>query len=148
MNLICLSPYINQTQNFFFVTLFSQMPFEGTAIKSLTDRCVQDVLLKQIYYRYRVNSPNTGCLPTIGNGPQSGPPLYSKAEGRFAALHFIIGRRAAKRPISFQCGQRPQIGSALCREAKIRYLVSIQNLANLPQQANKLSTGQKVIKSQ
>ena len=71
-------------------------------------------------------------LTNIGNGPQSGPPLYSKAEGRFAALHFIMGRRAAKRPISFQCGQRPQSGSALCRETKIRYLVSIRNLASLP----------------
>ena len=49
----------------------------------------------------RVNSPNTGGLLNIGNGPQSGPPLYSKAEGRFAALNFIMGRSAAERPISF-----------------------------------------------
>ena len=48
----------------------------------------------------RVNSPNTGCLPNIGIRPQSGQQLYCKGEGRFAALHFIMGRRAAKRPIS------------------------------------------------
>ena len=60
--------------------------------------------------RFRVNSPNTGCLPNIGNGPQSGPPLYGKAEG----------------------DQRPQSGSSLSREAKIRYLVSIRNLESLP----------------
>ena len=44
----------------------------------------------------KVNSPNTGCLPNIGNGPQSGPPLYSKAEGRFAALSFYNGTKGRK----------------------------------------------------
>ena len=55
-----------------------------------------DLLKINLSIIYRVNSPNTGCLSNIGNGPQSGPPLYGKAEGRFAALHFIMGRRAAK----------------------------------------------------
>ena len=71
-------------------------------------------------YIYRVNSPNTGCLPNIGNGPQSGPPLYSKAEGRFAALHFIMGRRAAKRPINLQWEKRPRSGPSVCNAAKGR----------------------------
>ena len=44
-----------------------------------------------VIFSNRVKSPNSGCLLNIGNGPQSGPPLYSKAEGRFAALHFIMG---------------------------------------------------------
>ena len=50
---------------------------------------------------YRVNSPNTGCLPNIRNGPQSGPPLYSKAKGREVAHQFIMGPKAACRPNSF-----------------------------------------------
>ena len=57
--------------------------------------------LAKIWDLHRVSSPNTGCLLNIGYGPRSGPPLYSKAEGRFTALHFIMGRRTAKRPISF-----------------------------------------------
>ena len=48
----------------------------------------------------RVNSPNSGCLLNIGNGPQSGPPLYCKAKGREVAYQFIMGPKAAKRPIS------------------------------------------------
>ena len=43
-----------------------------------------------------VNSPNSGCLIDIGNGPQSGPPLYSKAKGREVAHQFIMRPEAAK----------------------------------------------------
>ena len=48
----------------------------------------------------RVFSPNSGCLLNIGNGPQSGPALYSKAKGREAAYQFIMGPKAAKWPIN------------------------------------------------
>ena len=44
----------------------------------------------------RVISPNSGCLLNIGNGPQSGQPLYSKPKGRDAAHQFITGPMAAK----------------------------------------------------
>ena len=37
----------------------------------------------------RVNSPSSGCLQNIGNGPRNGPPLYSKARGRKAAHHCV-----------------------------------------------------------
>ena len=40
--------------------------------------------------QYRVKSPNSGCLLDIGNGSQSGPPLYKKAKGREAAHQFIM----------------------------------------------------------
>ena len=46
----------------------------------------------------RVNSPNSGCLVDIGNGPQSGPALFSKAKGREAAHQFIMGPKAASGP--------------------------------------------------
>ena len=39
---------------------------------------------------------------------------------------------AAKRPINLTWDQRSQSGSSMCREAYIRYLVSIRNLVNLP----------------
>ena len=62
---------------------------------------------------HRVNSQNSGYSLNIGNGPQSGPPLYCKAKGREAAHQFTIEPKAAKRPTSFQCGQRPHSGSSL-----------------------------------
>ena len=82
-------------------------------------------------YKYILFLPNSGCLINIGNGPQSGPPLYSKAKGREAAHQIIMGPKAAKWPVSLQCGQRPQSGSSLYKEAYIRYLVSIRNLVYL-----------------
>ena len=48
----------------------------------------------------RVSSPNYGCFLNIGNGPQSGPPLYSKAKGCEVAHQFIMGPKAAKRSVS------------------------------------------------
>ena len=54
----------------------------------------------------RVNSPNSGCLPNIGNGPQSGPPLYIKAKGRKAAHIFIMGPKGHK--IFHQLVMRPK----------------------------------------
>ena len=61
-------------------------------------------LIKKTSYQQaktiRVNSPNFGCLRNIRNGPQSGPPLSSKAKGREAALQFIMGPKAAWQPIS------------------------------------------------
>ena len=48
----------------------------------------------------KVNSPNSGCLLNIGNGPQSGPQFYSKAKGREAAHHCLVKPRAAKWPIN------------------------------------------------
>ena len=53
----------------------------------------------------RVNSPNSGCLLNIGNGPQSDPPLYSKAKGRKATHQFIMGPNATKRPNSFNAAK-------------------------------------------
>ena len=47
---------------------------------------------------FRVNSPNSGCLLSIGNGPQNGPPLYSKAKSREAGptiYNVTKGRKAA-----------------------------------------------------
>ena len=52
--------------------------------------------------------------------------------GHEAANQLIRGPRAAMRPISVYCGQRPQSASSLCLEAWIRYLVSSRNLVNLP----------------
>ena len=46
----------------------------------------------------RVNSPNSGCLLNIGNGPHSGPPMYSMAKAREAAHQFIMGPKAESGP--------------------------------------------------
>ena len=34
--------------------------------------------LKTLISKYRVNSPNSGSVLNIGNGPQSGPSVYNK----------------------------------------------------------------------
>ena len=49
----------------------------------------------------KVNSPKPGCLLNIGNGPQSGPPLYSKAKAQEVAHQFIMGPKAALLPVNF-----------------------------------------------
>ena len=67
-----------------------------------------------------VNSPNSGCLLNIGNGPQSGPPLYSEAKVREGAPQFRIGPKAAKWPISMKWGQWPQSSPSVCNGAKYR----------------------------
>ena len=54
-------------------------------MKFLTQNINEVTTSKELDLGVRVNSPNTGCLLNIGNGPQSGPPLYSKAEGRKVA---------------------------------------------------------------
>ena len=53
-----------------------------------------------IYIPGTVDLPYTGCLLNIGNGPQGGPQLYSKAKGLQAAHQFTMEPKAAKRPIS------------------------------------------------
>ena len=53
-----------------------------------------------VFHGNWVNSPNSGCLINIENGPQSGPPLYSMTKGHEVAHQFIIGSKAARRPIS------------------------------------------------
>ena len=53
-----------------------------------------DLCLVQIVIR--VNSPNSGCLLNIGNGPQSGPPFYIEAKGREAANQCVLQPKAAK----------------------------------------------------
>ena len=50
--------------------------------------------------------------------------------GRNATHHCIVRPRAAKRPFSVQCGQRPQSGSSLCRDPCIRYLVYFRYVVN------------------
>ena len=63
-----------------------------------------------------VNSPNSGCLLNIGNGPQSGTPLHSKAKGRDAAHQFIMGPKAAtwliivQRDLCPVFGKHPEFG--------------------------------------
>ena len=37
----------------------------------------------------RVNSPDSGCLLNIGNGPQNGPAVYDAAKGREVAHHCV-----------------------------------------------------------
>ena len=78
----------------------------------------------------RLNSLNSKCVLNIGNGPQSDPLLHSGVKDRQTAHQFTIEPKAAKRPISVQCGQKPQSGSLLCREAFIRYLVHFRFLLN------------------
>ena len=66
---------------------------------------------KRHFKDYRVNLSNSECLLNIGNGPQSGPTFYSKAEGggplrgpsfyngtkgRKVAHEFIVRPKAAK----------------------------------------------------
>ena len=63
------------------------------------------------FNRYdRANSPNSGCLLNIGNGPQSGPPLYSKPKGRKAVHLFVIRLKAAKWVIIPVFGKHPEFG--------------------------------------
>ena len=49
---------------------------------------------------YRVKALNSGSVLNIGNGPQSGPPSHSEANGREAAHQLTRGPRVATRPIS------------------------------------------------
>ena len=79
----------------------------------------------------RLNSLNSKCVLNIGNGPQSDPLLHSGVKDRQTAHQFTIEPKAAKRPISVQCGQKPQSGSLLCREAFIRYLVHFRHFSSL-----------------
>ena len=76
----------------------------------------------------RVNSPNSGCLLNIGNGPQSGPPLYTKAKGCESAHQFIMGPKPQSSPSACNADK----GSSLCRDAYILYLVQFRYLVNLP----------------
>ena len=82
--------------------------------------------------KYRVNLLKSASILNIVSVPQSGPSLYTGARGCVVAHQFIMGPKAAKRPINLKCGQRPQSDSSLCREAYIRYLVMIRSLLNLP----------------
>ena len=54
-----------------------------------------------------VNSPNSGCLLNIGNGPQSGP-------------HCIVRPSAAKWPINLWWDQKPQSNPSVCNAANGR----------------------------
>ena len=55
----------------------------------------------------RVHSLNSGCLLNIGNGPQSGQPLYSEAKGPS-----VCNANAAKgRNVAHHCVERPISGN-------------------------------------
>ena len=59
----------------------------------------------------RTINSNSGCLLNIGNGPQSGPALYSKAKGREVAHQFIMVCNAAKgRKEAHYCVEAPKSG--------------------------------------
>ena len=61
-------------------------------IISTTGNDVSTIYL--LIYLNRANSLNSGCLLNIRNGPQSGPPLYSKANQLIMGPNvFNVGKR-------------------------------------------------------
>ena len=57
-------------------------------------------MFDNIWGNIRVNALNSGSVLNIGNGPHSGPSLYSNTKGRQVAYQFILDPKAAKWPIS------------------------------------------------
>ena len=62
-----------------------------------------------------VNSLNSGSVLKNGNGPQSGPSLYSGAQGRYAA-HQLIYSGAKAREVANQCSMWPKAAKWLIIE--------------------------------
>ena len=46
--------------------------------------------LDEWFFCYRVNALDSGSVVNIGNGPPSGPSLYSRTMGRKVAYQFIM----------------------------------------------------------